>query len=65
MQPVNAVEILQKMDDQLVIDVLRKVEERAQANNTSSLVAYWLSLMDPERAATIQRKMAVKPISIE
>lgn len=65
MQPRAAVEILNKMDDQLVIDVLRKVEERAQANNTASMVAYWLSLMAPERAATIQRKMAVKPLSID
>lgn len=65
MQPTSAVEILNKMDDQLVIDVLRKVEERARANNTASMVAYWLSLMAPERAATIQRKMAVKPLSID
>lgn len=65
MQPRAAVDILNKMDDQLVIDVLRKVEERAQANNVASMVAYWLSLMQPERAATIQRKMAVKPLSLE
>lgn len=65
MAPNNAVDILQSMDDQLVIDVLRKVEERARANNTSSMVSYWLSLMKPERAATIQRKMASKPVSLD
>ena len=65
MQPRNAVDILQNMDDQLIIDVLRKVEERATANGTSSMVAYWLSLMEPQRAAVIQRKMAVKPVSID
>ena len=65
MQPKNAVDILQNMDDQLIIDVLRKVEERAAANGTSSMVAYWLSLMEPQRAAVIQRKMAVKPVSID
>ena len=65
MQPKNAVDILQNMDDQLIIDVLRKVEERAVANGTSSMVAYWLSLMEPQRAAVIQRKMAVKPVSID
>jgi len=65
MQPKNAVDILSKMDDQLVIDVLRKVDERARANNTSSMVSYWLSLMDATRAATIQRKMVSKPLSID
>ncbi len=65
MQPNAAVEILNNMDDQLVIDVLRKVEERAQANNQASMVSYWLSLMPPQRAATIQRKMSVKPLSLD
>ena len=65
MQPKNAVEILTAMDDQLVIDVLRMVDERARANNTSSMVSYWLSLMDANRAATIQRKIVSKPVSID
>lgn len=65
MAPENAVHILEESDDQLVIDVLRKVEERARANNKSSMVAYWLSLMKPDRAATIQRKMASKPVSLD
>ena len=65
MDPKKAVGIMQEMDDQLLIDVLRKVEERAQANNTSSMVPYWLSLMDANRAATIQRKMASKPLSLD
>lgn len=65
MQPKNAVDIMLKMDDQLVIDVLRKVDERAQAANTSSMVSYWISLMPPERAAEINRKMAVKPVTLD
>ena len=65
MQPLKAVDILVAMDDQLAIDVLRKVTERAQANGQASMVPYWLSLMPAERAAVIQRKMTAKPNSID
>ena len=64
MAPKNAVDILVAMDDQTVIDVLRKVEELAKANGTSSMGSYWLSLMPSERAAEIQRKMINKPESL-
>lgn len=65
MRPEAAVDILVAMEDQLVIDVLRKVEEIAVETKSSSMVAYWLSLMPAERAATIQRKMTTKPASLE
>ena len=65
MQPVKAVGILNEMDDQDVIDVLRKATEVAQRNGSASLVAYWLSLMPAERAAVIERKMANKPLHME
>ncbi len=65
MPPKNAVAILIEMDDQMVIDVLRKVDERAAAAGTSSMVSYWLSLMPSANAATIQRKMAQKPMSLD
>jgi flagellar protein FlbB len=65
MPPKNAVAILVAMDDQMVIDVLRKVEEEAQAAKTTSMVAYWLSLMPADRAAQIQRKMASKPETLD
>ena len=65
MQPKNAVNIMVQMDDQDIIDVLRRADEDAVAAGTSSMVAYWLSLMPPERAAEIQRKMANKPASID
>lgn len=65
MKPQAAVNILIAMDDQIVIDVLRKVEEIATAEGTSSLGAYWLSLMPSDRAATIQRKMLSKPDSLD
>jgi flagellar protein FlbB len=61
MPPASAVEIINRMDDQDAIDVLRKTEEIAQAEGGASIVSYWLSLMPPERAAELQRKMAGRP----
>jgi flagellar protein FlbB len=64
MPPVRAVSILSEMDDQDVIDVLRKTEELARAEGTSSIVPFWFSLMEPVRAAELQRKMAGRPQSL-
>ena len=64
MRPEAAVNILLAMEDQMVIDVLRKVEEIAQRNGSSSMGSYWLSLMPADRAAVIQRKMLSKPESL-
>ena len=64
MQPLAAVNILIAMDDQTVIDVLRKVEEIAKRSGSSSMGSFWLSLMPPDRAAEIQRKMLSKPDSL-
>jgi flagellar protein FlbB len=61
MPPANAVEIINRMNDQDAIDVLRKTEEIAQAEGTASIVSYWLSLMPPDRVAELQRKMAGRP----
>jgi flagellar protein FlbB len=66
MPPERAVGILAAMDDQDVIDIFRKTEEIAQAEGTSSIVSYWLSLMagtteGAARAAEIQRKMVNRP----
>ena len=60
MPPEEAVKILLQMEDQLVIDLFRTAEEQARAEGETSLVAYWLSLMPADRAATLQRKMARK-----
>lgn len=65
MRPQAAVDILIAMDDQTVIDVLRKTEELAAASGTTSMVSYWLSLMPSDRAAEIQRKMISKPENLE
>ena len=61
MQPERAVGILSAMDDQDIIDVFRKTDELAEADGRSSVVPYWLSLMEPERAAEISRKMVARP----
>ncbi len=61
MPPVKAKDILLEMNDQDIIDILRVTERIAQESGEASLVAYWLSLMPPERSAAIQRKMSIKP----
>jgi flagellar protein FlbB len=65
MPPAKAVDILKAMDDQTVIDLFHAVEERAKAAGESSLVSVWLAGMPPDRSATLQRKMAAKPSSLE
>lgn len=59
MRPEEAVKRLQNLDDLLVIDVFKEIERQALAQDKQSLVPYYLSLMDPVRASTIQRKMTV------
>jgi flagellar protein FlbB len=61
MPPQNAVAIIGAMDDQAAIDVIRKVEGIAQAEGAASIVSYWFSLLPPDRAAEIQRKMSIRP----
>ncbi len=60
MPPDNAKDILLEMEDQDIIDIFRVTEEQARVEGETSLVSYWLSLMPPERAAALQRKMARK-----
>ena len=64
MPPQNAVGIIAALDDQDAIDVIRKTEEIAQAEGTASIVSFWFSLMEPARAAELQRKMAGRPSSL-
>ena len=61
MRPQEAVARLAVMEDQDVIDIFRITEEEAAKAGESSLVAYWLSLMDPQRAAVLMRKMQRRP----
>ena len=64
MPPKTAVAELEAMDDQDVIDILRKADTLASATKATSMSSVWLMNMNAERAATIQRKMANKPVSI-
>lgn len=64
MPPAQAVAIIINMEDQDIIEVFRKLEEIAAAEGTTSIVSYWMSLMPPERAAELQRKMARQPSAI-
>ncbi len=61
MPPQKAVDRLLEMDDQEVIEILRTAERMAQEAGEQSVVSYWLSLMPPERAARLSRKMIKKP----
>ncbi len=57
MSPDNAVAIMNSMDSLDVVDVLRTSERLAREAGEASLVAYWISKMEPDRAAEIQRLM--------
>ncbi len=57
MPPVSSVKILEKQDDMMIIDILKRMEARAAAAGQQSLVPLLLSRMDPEQSARIQRKM--------
>ena len=64
MPPAAAVSILQAMDDQDVIDVFLKTDELAEAGGTMSIVPFWMSLMEPQRAADLSRKMVSRPFAL-
>ncbi|MDR2900356.1 MAG: flagellar protein FlbB [Treponema sp.] len=64
MPPENAVAILAQTNDQDAIDILRMTEAISASEGTTSIVPYWMSLMQPEQAAELQRKMAGKPLTI-
>lgn len=50
MNPAKAAAILQNLDDQIVIDILRRMEE--------GIVSAVMMQMDPQKAATVSRKMS-------
>lgn len=64
MPPATAVAELEAMDDQDIIDILRKADTLAEGSKSASMSSVWLMNMKAERAAAVQRKMANKPVSI-
>ncbi len=56
MPPKKAVEIMSTMNVQEVIDILKVTEELAAKEGEASIVPFWLSEMDKEKAAEIQEK---------
>ena len=65
MPPATAVAQLLEMDDQDIIDILRKEDELAAEARTASMTSVWLMNMPADRAATVQRKMANKPEALD
>lgn len=61
MPPQQAVAQMNAMDPVIVVDLLRQAEEIAAAEKTTSFVSYWLSLMEPGRAAELAELMIAKP----
>ena len=61
MPPQKAVDRLEEMNDQDVIDILRMTDSIAAEAGANSVSSFWLQLMPAERSATIQRKMLDKP----
>lgn len=57
MPPKAAVNILAKQDDMMIIDILKRIDSRANDAGRQSTTPYLLSLMDPEQSARVQRKM--------
>lgn len=57
MPPLDAVKIIEKQEDLMIIDLFKRMDERAKKTGRQSIVPYLISKMDPEQAARIQRKM--------
>jgi len=57
MPPKEAVERLSLLDELLAIDILRQIDRNAEEQGRVSIVPFFLSRMDPAKAASIQRKM--------
>ena len=62
MPPETAVKSLEKMTDYDVIEILKSADRIAEERNQGSMSSYWLSLMDPEKLAAINRKRLQSPI---
>lgn len=61
MPPEKAVAILSKMNEADAVDILRTADKVAAEKEESSLVPYWISLMDAEKGASIQQLLIMSP----
>lgn len=61
MPPETAVKSLEKMADFDVIEILKSADKIAEERNQGSMSSYWLSLMEPEKVAAINRKRLQTP----
>lgn len=61
MPPETAVKSLEKMADYDVIEILKSADIIAEERNQGSMSSYWLSLMEPEKVAAINRKRLQAP----
>ncbi len=57
---LDAVKLLNKMDDMFVIDIFKEMDRIAEDQGIMSSVPEYLRRMDPDKAARIQRKMLVQ-----
>lgn len=60
-----AVQILEKRDNQDIIWIMSVTDQLAQEDGMLSVVPVWLELMDPTRAAEIQRERDLIPDQLE
>lgn len=58
MPPAKAVERLEGLDSLLVIDIFAQMDKKAEEEGGTSVVAYYLSLMDTKKAQEILRLKA-------
>ena len=61
MPPPQAVAQMNEMEALLVVDILRAAERIALEEDSSSLVAFWLSLMPAARGAEVGQLLVEKP----
>jgi hypothetical protein len=57
MLPAEAVQIMVKWDDPLIIDVLRQIDENALAEGSQSVSSYLISLMPKDKASRVMYLM--------
>ncbi|OHD55926.1 MAG: hypothetical protein A2Y33_10700 [Spirochaetes bacterium GWF1_51_8] len=55
--PVVAVALLERQEDMMIVDIFRKIEERAAEEGKASILPSILKLMNPDLLARVQKQM--------